>query len=175
MKHAATNACQWIFRRYRDAFLTLTRPTLVEEEMCETGPDDVTVEVFTTGVYDVFDAPSQESVERVHSARSILNGQAKGPTFSETVKYLNISNIWRPWLPGTSPTLALKVFQICGIAWAKAKLMRNYGAIFGCQMGLGKTVQALGVIQAMADDPEVAKKWKPKVALIVVPANVLTS
>lgn len=175
MKHAARNACPWIFRKDRDAFLTLIRSTLVEVEMYGTGPDGVTVEVFTTGVYDLFDAPSQESVERVHSARSILNGQANGPTSSEAVKYLNISNIWRPWLPGTSPTLVLEVFQVCGIVWAKAKLMRNYGAILGCQMGLGKIVQALGVIRAMADDPEVAKKWKPKVTLIVVPANVLTS
>ncbi|KAM0155984.1 hypothetical protein ACHAQE_006579 [Botrytis cinerea] len=157
MKHAARNACQWIFRKDRDAFLTLIRSTLVEVEMYGTGPDGVTVEVFTTGVYDLFDAPSQESVERVRSARSILNGQANGPTSSEAVKYLNISNIWTPWLPGTSPTLVLEVFQVCGIAWAKAKLMRNYGAIIGCQMGLGKIVQALGVIQAMADDPEVAK------------------
>ncbi|KAM0126089.1 hypothetical protein ACHAP3_009459 [Botrytis cinerea] len=154
MKHAARNACPWIFRKDRDAFLTLIRSTLVEVEMYGTGPDGVTVEVFTTGVYDLFDAPSQESVERVHSARSLLNGQANGPTSSEAVKYLNISNIWRPWLPGTSSTLVLKVFQVCGIAWAKAKLMRSYGAILGCQMGLGKTIRALGVIQAMADDPE---------------------
>ncbi|KAM0132308.1 hypothetical protein ACHAO1_006830 [Botrytis cinerea] len=165
MKHAARNACQWIFRKDRDAFLTLIRSTLVEVEMYGTGPDGVTVEVFTTGVYDLFDAPSQESVERVHSARSLLNGQANGPTSSKAVKYLNISNIWRPWLPGTSSTLVLK---------AKAKLMRSYGAILGCQMGLGKTIQALGVIQAMADDPEVAKKWKLKATLIVVLTNVIT-
>ncbi|KAF7959602.1 hypothetical protein EAE96_001218 [Botrytis aclada] len=116
MKHAATNAVQWKFRKDRDAFLMLTTPTLVEEEICETGPDDVMVEVLTTGAYDTFEAPSTESIEKVNSARSILNGQANGPTFSEAVKYFNIKNIWRPWLPGTSPTLVLKGFQVCGIA-----------------------------------------------------------
>ncbi|TGO21593.1 hypothetical protein BPAE_0211g00130 [Botrytis paeoniae] len=118
-----TKAAQWMFRKDRDAFLMLTTPALVEEETCETGPDDVTVEVFTTGACDAFEALSQESIEKVNSARSILNGQANGPTFSEAVKYLKIKNIWRPWLPGTSPTLVLK-------------------------MGLDKTVQALGVIQS---------------------------
>ncbi|TGO15986.1 hypothetical protein BTUL_0033g00240 [Botrytis tulipae] len=126
MKHAATNAAQWMFRKNRDAFLTFTTPTLVEEETCETGPDDFTVQGFTTGAYDAFEAPCH--------LQSQTKRQANRPTFSEAVKYLKIKNIWRDWLLGTSPTLVLKVFQVCGIVWVKAKCLRNDGIILDFQM-----------------------------------------
>ncbi|KAF7903001.1 hypothetical protein EAF00_002903 [Botryotinia globosa] len=59
---------------YRDAFLTLTTPTLVEGETCDIGPDDFAVEDFTTGAHDSFEARYLEPIEKVNSARSILNG-----------------------------------------------------------------------------------------------------
>ncbi|TGO44927.1 hypothetical protein BOTNAR_0720g00020 [Botryotinia narcissicola] len=134
----------------------LTTPTLVGGESCETGPDDVTVVGFTTGAYNNFQAPSLESIGKVNSARSILNGQANRPTLSQAVKYLKIKNIWRPRLSTGNTTNTRS--QICGIAWAQAKYLRNDGIILGFQMSVGKSIQALGKIQAMADDPEVAEK-----------------
>ncbi|KAF7943858.1 uncharacterized protein EAE97_005928 [Botrytis byssoidea] len=56
------------------------------------------LEDFTTGAYDAFEAPSLEPIEKVNSARSIVNEQANRQTLSEAVKYFKIKNIWRPRL-----------------------------------------------------------------------------
>jgi hypothetical protein len=123
--------------------------------------------------YKPFDAPTEQEMENLSSARSILDGQANGPTYSEAIDYLKIHNVQKPYLPGSSPTLELKHFQVVGIAWGKQKLMLNGGAILGDQMGLGKTIQALGIIQSIATDEMMLARDDHKASMIVVPSNVL--
>jgi hypothetical protein len=123
--------------------------------------------------YRSFNAPTQEEMNNLSLARSILDGQANGPTYSEAITYLKISNIQKPRLPGSALNLELKHFQVVGIAWGKQKLMLNGGAILGDQMGLGKTIQALGIIQAISTDQKMLARDDHKASMIVVPPNVL--
>ncbi|THV46785.1 hypothetical protein BGAL_0360g00130 [Botrytis galanthina] len=107
-------------------------PPLAEEETCEIGPADITVENFTTVAHEALEAASQSQLRKSKTSGDL------------------------GYLPGISPILVLKGFQVRGIAWAIAIQTRNDGVILGFQMGLSKTVQALGVIKP-TDDPEAAK------------------
>ncbi|PQE10416.1 helicase of the Snf2 Rad54 family protein [Rutstroemia sp. NJR-2017a WRK4] len=127
------------------------------------------IEVERIGIQEV----TMQEVDSYRSFDAPTDGQANGPTYSEALTYLGIHNLYRPRFTGSSLNLELKPFQVVGIAWGKQKLMLNGGAILGDQTGFGKTIQALGIIHAIATDEMMLARDDHKVSMVVVPPSVL--